>query len=232
MMAQTSKINENTWRIEDGGVRCFLLEGGEKALLIDSGMTMPNARTVAEELTTLPLELLNTHADPDHISGNAAFDRCYMHPDEAEAYRKNGMTNLVVPVREGDVIDLGDRPLRIIHIPGHTPGSIAILDEKNRVLISGDSVQGGGIFMFGEGRSMAQFVGSMTHLMEYADRFDTVYPSHGPFPVEKDLVEKLREAAEEILAGKATGEYTDLFGNKVWQYKFPFAGFFCEPPKE
>ena len=43
---------------------------------------------------------------------------------------------------QGDIIDLGDRPLKIIDIPGHTPGSIAILDVKNRVLISGDSVDG------------------------------------------------------------------------------------------
>lgn len=38
------KINENTWRIEDGGVRFFLLAGKEKALLIDSGMQIRNAR--------------------------------------------------------------------------------------------------------------------------------------------------------------------------------------------
>ena len=231
-MAEIIKMNENTWRIEDGGVRCFLLEGKDKALLIDSGMTLPDARTLAEGVTSLPLELLNTHADPDHISGNAAFDRCYMHPEEEAAYRQNKGTGTVVPVKDGDVLDLGDRPLRIIHIPGHTPGSIAILDEKARVLISGDSVQGGGIFMFGEGRDMRKFAESMKHLAEYADRFDTVYPSHGSIPLEADLVGKLEGAAKEIQAGKASGEYTDLFGHKVWQYKFPFAGFFCEPPKE
>lgn len=47
-MAEIIKMNENTWRIEDGGVRCFLLEGKDKALLIDSGMTLPDARTLAE----------------------------------------------------------------------------------------------------------------------------------------------------------------------------------------
>ena len=46
---------------------------------------------------------------------------------------KDGM----IPLKEGDIIDLGDRPLEIIDNPGHTPGSIAILDVKNRVLIGG-----------------------------------------------------------------------------------------------
>ena len=67
-MSEIIRINEDTWRIEDNGVRLFVLEGKEKALLIDSGMRTPNAREIAESITKLPLELLNTHADPDHIS--------------------------------------------------------------------------------------------------------------------------------------------------------------------
>ena len=37
MNCEIIPINENSWRIEDSGVRCFLLTGSEKALLIDSG---------------------------------------------------------------------------------------------------------------------------------------------------------------------------------------------------
>ena len=65
------QMNENTWRIEDGGVRFFLLTGSEKALLIDSGMMVHDARNIAEELTNLPIFLLNTHADMDHTGSNA-----------------------------------------------------------------------------------------------------------------------------------------------------------------
>ena len=68
-------LNEDTWRIENDGVRFFLLTGRERALLIDTGMTAPNAREIAASLTDLPMALLNTHADRDHISGNAAFHR-------------------------------------------------------------------------------------------------------------------------------------------------------------
>ena len=66
-------IDAQTWRIEDGMVRCYLLAGTDSALLIDTGMTLQNAREIAEGLTDRPVKLLNTHGDPDHIAGNAAF---------------------------------------------------------------------------------------------------------------------------------------------------------------
>ena len=74
-MAKIIKINDNTWRFEDDSVRFFLLCGKERAALVDSGMNTPDAKKMAEDLTDLPIILINTHADPDHISGNAALDR-------------------------------------------------------------------------------------------------------------------------------------------------------------
>ena len=77
------QISEDTWRLEDGGVRFFLLAGTEKALLIDSGMNIRNAKDIASGLTELPVGLLNTHADRDHIGSNGQFDHFYMHPGRA-----------------------------------------------------------------------------------------------------------------------------------------------------
>ncbi len=74
MAYEIIRISDRTWRIEDSGVRIFLLTGDDKALMIDSGMTLPNAAEIVRGLTDLPVELLNTHADRDHISGNQAFE--------------------------------------------------------------------------------------------------------------------------------------------------------------
>lgn len=223
------KINESTYRIEDGFVRFFLLEGKEKALLIDTGMTTANAKEIAESITSLPIELLNTHADPDHVGGNKGFLRFYMNPSEEENFRRHGNDyGTIVPVKEGDVINLGDRPLKIIDIPGHTPGSIAILDVNNRVLIGGDSVQDGDIFMFGPMRNIKNYISNMEHLLGFENDFDFIYPSHGSFPVQKDLIGKLIEGAKNIVAGKSAGNQIDMFGKKVMLYKFDFAGFLCD----
>lgn len=227
-MAETIQINEATWRFEDGHVRFFLFCGTKKAALIDSGLNAPDAKQMAEQLTQLPLILINTHADPDHISGNGAFEEFYMSPHEEDNYREHNGRGKLLPVREGDIIDLGDRPLRIIDIPGHTPGSIAILDEKNRVLVSGDSVQNGDIFMFGKYRDLQRYMESLKHLALYNGLYDEIYPLHGSFPVKPDLIGKLLEGAQEIRDGSAEGIPVNVLGHDVRLCKFPYAGFLCD----
>jgi glyoxylase-like metal-dependent hydrolase (beta-lactamase superfamily II) len=230
-MADIIQINENSWRIDDNGVYLYLLEGTEKALLIDSGMNTPNAKRIAKSITKLPVMLLNTHADVDHISGNGGFECFYMHPDDEDHYRAQGGAGTLLPVNDNDIIDLGNRPLRIIFIPGHTPGSIAILDMNNRVLLSGDSIQDGTIFMFEQHRNMPLYVESLKKLSLYTHEFDTIYPAHGTFPVDPGLISKLIEGAEQIINGTANGKVVDMFGNPVMLHKFPFAGFLCPIPE-
>jgi len=226
-MSEIIKMNENTWRIEDGMVRMFLLTGTKEALLIDSGVNTSNAREIAESITDLPVKLINTHTDRDHISGNNAFEVVHMGVKEEALYRANGGTVEVVPVLQGDIIDLGDRPLEIIDLPGHTPGSIAILDVKNRVLIGGDSIQDGRIFMFGEHRNLPDYIASLEKLSAYGGRFDEVYASHSTVSVNPDIIPKLIAGAKQILAGEANGEEIDMFGNSVLLYQFEYAGFLC-----
>ena len=230
-MSEIIQMNENTWRIEDGMVRMFLLSGTKEALLVDSGMNTPNAKEIAESITELPVKLINTHADGDHIAGNEAFSEFYMHPKEEANYRFRGKAGKIIPVQQGNVLDLGDRPLEIIDLPGHTPGSIGILDVKNKVLIGGDSIQDGRIFMFGEQRNLPDYIMSMEKLSAYEGRFDEVYASHSTVSVKPDIIPKLIAGAKKILSGEATGEEIDMFGNSVMLYQFEFAGFLSERKK-
>ena len=48
-------------------------------------------------------------------------------------------------VQGGDEIDLGDRRFTVVDLPGHTPGSIGLIDHEERALISGDAVYDGGL---------------------------------------------------------------------------------------
>ncbi len=226
-MSERILINENTWRIEDNDVRFFLLTGTKEALLIDSGIHTPNAREIAESLTNLPLRILNTHADPDHISGNGMFDSILMNPMDEPLYRIFGGKGTIIPVKDGDVIDLGDRPLKIIDLPGHTQGSIAILDINERVLIGGDSIQDGRIFMFEEHRNMQNYIDSLVKLSQYEGEFDTVYPSHGTFPISPKVIPQLIDAAKQVLLGQVEGNIVEVFGKQVMLYQFEVAGFLC-----
>lgn len=228
MGCEIIQINANTWRIEDDGVRLFLLAGTEKALLIDSGMNLNNARDIAAGLTGLPLSLLNTHADRDHIGSNEQFDAFYMHPAEEPVYRRFGKSGTIIPVREGDSLNLGDRELRIMHLPGHTPGSIAVLDVQNKVLISGDPIQAHGrIFMFGDHRNMEDYIASLEHLESFADQFDEIWPSHADIPVSPAVIRKLRDGAQAVLDGTIQGKTTEFFGQCIVVYDLGFCTLLC-----
>lgn len=223
------EISNRTWRIEDVGVRFFLLAGEKKALLIDSGMQIHNAKEIAQGLVSLPIELLNTHADLDHVGSNGEFASFYMNPAEASNYyNTQKRTGDFIPVENGDMIDLGSRRLEIITIPGHTPGSVAVLDIDNRILFSGDTVQDGTIFMFGVQRELHAYIQSLEKLESYKERFDMIYPSHGTIPVMPDLISKLHQSALSILAGEAEAAETQFHGMALKEYNAGCAVFLCE----
>jgi glyoxylase-like metal-dependent hydrolase (beta-lactamase superfamily II) len=58
------------------------------------------------------------------------------------------------------------------------------------VLISGDTIQNGNIFIFKEHRNQPLYVESLKKLTMYTGEFDTIYPSHGSFPVSPGLIAK------------------------------------------
>ena len=200
------KIDDTTYRIEDNGVRCMLYIGTEKALLFDTGFgENGSVKPVAESLTSLPVMLVNSHADPDHIGCNAEFDAAYMHPSEMAYYAKHAKPGAkTLPLWEGDIIDIGGRSLEVVLIPGHTPGSIGLLDRKNRTIATGDTISAGPVFMFDEVRSIHAYMASMHKLIGLFNAFDTIFPAHGQCPVPKETVNRALAAAEKLLAGKLT----------------------------
>ena len=229
-MHEIIKIDNNTWRIEDGFVRFFLLEGEEKAALIDSGVNCPNAHDIAKELTGKPIILLNTHGDGDHTSGTGGFTDIYIHPSDYDACdMKNNYPNTsMIPLNDGDIIDLGNRPVKIIHIPGHTKGSVAFLDMAKRVLYAGDSVQKGHIFMFGTKRCPELYERSLDKLIAIKSEYDCIYASHDSFMLSGDYAEKVKEAWKKVQSGEVSYEMTELHGNSVKSYTTPVCGFYME----
>ena len=147
-----------------------------------------------------------------------------MNPAEAFCYYKlsKGKGKLI-PVWEGEVIDLGGRPLEIINIPGHTPGSIAVLDRNRRVLFSGDPVQDGNIFMSGPHREIHAYIEGLKRLEKIQGKFETIYPSHGTAPVKPELIRPLYESAEKILAGEITGVPGEFHGQRFEKYDIDVA---------
>ena len=129
-------------------VTILVIVGKDKIGLIDSGYEkapseyiFPLIKELRHSLNEINY-LVNTHRDGDHIQGNKSIKdntraKISAHKLEAEA-----IPDLDIILRDGDTVELGDRKFRIIHTPGHRPGSICLYDSENRFLISGDTVCG------------------------------------------------------------------------------------------
>lgn len=92
---KAESIAEKSWMISNGFVEhsyalCYLVEGRNYALLIDSILGMGDLKAFCGTLTEKPVILVNTHSHSDHIGGNFFFDSCYMHHRDIASFQ-NGV---------------------------------------------------------------------------------------------------------------------------------------------
>jgi glyoxylase-like metal-dependent hydrolase (beta-lactamase superfamily II) len=98
---------------------------------------------------------------------------------------------------EGDVVDLGDLRFRVLHLPGHTPGSIGLYEPDVKMLVSGDVVydDDDGMIDFLDESSPRDYRATMRRLLELD--VETVVPGHG----DRFGQERLVQIAEDYLGG-------------------------------
>lgn len=88
---------------------------------------------------------------------------------------------------EGDVVDLGDRSFEVLHLPGHSPGSIGLWEEATGVLFSGDAVYDGPLLDELDGSDVAAYVLTMQRLRDVP--VTVVHGGHEPSFGRNRLVE-------------------------------------------
>jgi glyoxylase-like metal-dependent hydrolase (beta-lactamase superfamily II) len=243
------EIAPGTTMIEGlGNELCYLLEGKERALLIDALTGAGNLRAFCRELTDLPVTLVNTHGHLDHAGGNFDFGECFIHPgDIALIYEiekehrmefvKNSMKNAgrevfisesdftgsrpikTFPVDDGHVFDLGDRKVEVIAVPGHTRGTIVLLDRNTRILFSGDACNVNTLLFLPHSTSIEEYRESLSRFLEFLPCFDTLRGGHGPLEVPKTIVNEALELCDEILAGTDDAQESSFLGRLCYYGK-------------
>lgn len=207
------KIDDKTWRIENIFVYSFLLVGDERAIMIDSGCSIENMKEIIEgiliengyaDFVNKPIEVITTHGDGDHTNAHNQFPAYYVTNDDYEIFEfaKRYPDAQYKQIIDGQIIDIGNRPLQIITVPGHTKGSVAILDKNNRRLFCGDMVQTGRIFQFGQGRVNNQLRDSYEKLERLCGEFDELCPNHATPVLKPDYITTVKNAWDEVQAGK------------------------------
>jgi hydroxyacylglutathione hydrolase len=181
-------------------VNIYLVVGREKALVIDTGYPGNIGPEDVKAITPLPFMVVNTHAHPDHSGSNNAFEKVYVHEADLEAAKRYSGNAELIPIEEGHVFDLGGKKLEVIGVPGHTPGSICLLDAQEKMLFSGDTANTQ-TWMQISNLPLETYRKNMERLLKWKDQFDQLLPGHGgaqPLSFINDLI----ACADEILAGK------------------------------
>lgn len=162
------KFNNNTYLFDsfqcdaEYSMGYYILQGTKKRALIDTSGPI-EAERFAKRIKTLDLIpdiLILTHSHWDHAGGTTVFQKEFPNIEviaakpAIESLKNNSkynesfseiITDLepvdnITPVKEGDIIDLGEMELLIYETPGHTNCSISILDQKNMILYTGDAL--------------------------------------------------------------------------------------------
>jgi hydroxyacylglutathione hydrolase len=172
------------------------------ALVVDPGMGAAEPLMGRVAANGLRLHLIaNSHGHIDHIFDDAPLMRASeaplaIHPDDA--YRLDGRNSYgfdLEAVRatqdlcEGEQVRIGDLVLDVLHLPGHTEGSVCLYEERMGLLLSGDVLFAGS---YGRtdlaGGSDEQMVASLARLAREIPPSVRVLPGHGPeTTIEREL---------------------------------------------
>jgi len=243
---RSAKIDKNIFRIRNAvGDLMYLVEGKNRAALIDTGIGVGDLKNYVQTLTKKPVIVLLTHGHVDHASGTAQFEEIFMNSKDNELFKQHtaletrkgyvGATNpelaknlsdadyqpLDNPSRfknlqEGMTFDLGGVTLEIFDIQGHTQGMTAILFRENKSLLTGD---GANMFTFlfsAETTGLKTYEKNLRRLKEItAKNFDKIYCSHGNGDLTVDYLDRLLEDCEIIFAGKDDKIPFEFMGSKA-----------------
>lgn len=234
------------------GVHCFLVEGRDKALLIDTMTGLRGLPAFVATLTDLPVEVALTHGHMDHAGGVFEFGRCYIHPadipmldgrtlparvgyvrgqlppgeaPEASAFVPDGPVEFV-PLKAGDKLDLGGRVLEVLHVPGHTRGSLCYLDTASGDFFAGDACNNNTLLMMDVSATIEEYLGALLALKERQGDIRRFYLFHGPSLQDKSCIDDNIQCCRDILAGTDDRVPVDFLGRPGYLAKERTPGTF------
>jgi len=211
----------------------YVLKGEKRAILIDSGSGTRDIKHLATNVTRRPMTAVATHVHYDHIGSHASFDHVAM-PDlpelrervEDNRYAPDTLTSLMPMLddfyvtewwRPGQQIDLGGRSIEVLHIPGHSPDSIAILDRGRGQAFVGDHIYPGELYAFLPGSDLEAYRDSTRRLLAIPE-IKTFYAGHIEAEVSRDALVVLEEALTAIIEKRVEGSRVWWLGGLVASY--------------
>lgn len=207
------RIDDHTW-VGTGHVMynegLYLVEGTDKAVLIDAGTNIKDLDKIIATITNKPVMLVATHVHPDHTGTSIDnFPELFINPADTVgiALFMPNYKGKVSFLKDGQVIDLGGRKIDVVFTPAHTPGSTTFVDKKAGYGFSGDSFGSGNLLLSLDFSTLIATCEKMSSLMaKYG--ITKLYPGHyfGKNAETKQRVDDMITLSKDVLSGKVKGE--------------------------
>ena len=183
----------------------YLIEGDDKAALLDAGTSIPDLDKIVAKITKKPVSLLLTHGHGDHAGAAGCFNELWMNTADAGMLRNYKGT--VHHIENGQRFDLGGRVLEAYYTPGHTNGSITFLEVGTDKGYSGDAYGSTNLLV---NTSLETILNTAVESLKYYEEhgYKYFYPGHywGDNLETLDRIEEIRQISEYVLDGKIEGE--------------------------
>ena len=189
----------------------YLIEGTEKAILLDAGTKIEGLDKIVSGITSKPVTLIATHVHPDH-TGSAIHDFPEIWINAADTPNvpqfMAGYKGKINYLEDGQVFDLGGRRIEVIFTPGHTPGSAAFFEMDGRKWgYSGDAFGSGNLLLTTD---FSTLLATTTRIEAYMKRhgIEKMYPGHymGSNPETIQRISDLKLMSEQMIEGIRKGE--------------------------
>ena len=202
------QLDEHTW-IGNGhrvyNESLYLVEGDERALLIDAGTRIPELDKIVAKITSKPVIMVLTHAHGDHVGGVGPFPEVYLNAGDMPIV-PNNMRNYKGQIKylnDGEVINLGGREIEVIFTPGHTAGSTTFFDKSKHYGFSGDAFGSTNLLVF---TNLSTVMYSAERIENYMKKNDIhfLFPGHysGDNLETLQRVTDIKNMCREILDGE------------------------------
>ena len=248
LIFKTEKISPRVTRIFAFNTELmYLVEGTERAALIDTGSGFGSLKACVDGLTDKPVAVLLSHGHTDHALGAAEFAEVYISPLDAAVYAVHSAMEFrarsgemwpdfhalspeeiipalpfeaMKPLGAGDTFDLGGLHIETFACPGHTPGSLAFLLAEERMLFLGDAANGR-TFLFDEFAAPIPAYRETLRALDAqaAGRYDRILLSHAGGEAAVGLLPSLIAVCDDILTGRADNQSFEFLGDTAYLAK-------------
>jgi len=112
-------------------------------------------------------------------------------------------------IKNKDIIDLGNRKIEILHVPGHTPDALALLDKQQGLLFTGDTYYDAELWLYVPETNLDNYQNSIDRLVQIESKVDYIFGAHRTVRVDSGVLIKTKKALLKLRSAEYVSDKND-----------------------